>query len=506
MALHIYNTLTRRLAPFIPPSEGPVRMYVCGVTVYDRCHLGHGRAYTAFDSVRRYLEFLGHPVRLVRNVTDIDDKIIRKAPQEFPGVEIGEACRRVADKYYADFLEQMRRLNVLPGTVEPRATTHVPEMLALIGALMERGCAYAAKDGVYFRVASFPAYGRLSGKHLDELVAGSRVEVNEGKESPLDFVLWKFRKPGEPFWPSPWGEGRPGWHIECSAMAAKHLGGEIDIHAGGEDLVFPHHENEIAQSEAATGRPFARTWMHNGFVRVNDEKMSKSLGNFQTLEDVFRLHPGKVVRFFFLSKHYRMPIDLTPDSLHESTQALRRIEQCAGALKARLGGALPPEVAPRHTAPAASHPAVRAFCAAMDDDFNTSGALGALFEHVTHVNRQLAANEPAAALAESAAALLLMTDTLGLVRAPAVAGEETLIQGSAAAATESFDDLQKLLALPSLTDEETQRLVLGRVRLRAGKKWAEADLVRNGLARLGVTIKDTKDGSTWTRNPAAASS
>src|SRR5512139_2754101 len=341
MSLTVFNTMGGRKETFVPLTPGTVRMYVCGVTVYDLCHIGHARANVAFDIIVRYLRHSGYEVRYVRNFTDIDDKIIRKANQE--GIPFEAVSRKYIDAFYEDF----DRMGLLRPDAEPKATEHIPEIVALVSRLVRAGVAYAVDGDVYYAVRGFPAYGKLSGKNVEDLLAGARVEVDERKQDPLDFALWKASKPGEPWWDSPWGRGRPGWHIECSAMAFKHLGETFDIHGGGKDLVFPHHENEIAQSEGASGKTFARYWIHNGFVNVNSEKMSKSLGNFFTLRDVLERVKPEVLRFFFASSHYRSPIDYTDKSLAEAKAGLDRLyyvkkkmEECeaAGAAPSALPG------------------------------------------------------------------------------------------------------------------------------------------------------------------------
>ncbi|OGL00429.1 MAG: cysteine--tRNA ligase, partial [Candidatus Rokubacteria bacterium RIFCSPHIGHO2_02_FULL_69_13] len=307
MAIKVFNTLTRKKEELVPLRPGEIRMYVCGVTVYDLSHIGHGRSALAFDVIRRYLRYRGYEVRFIRNFTDVDDKIIKRAHEE--GVPPGE----LAERYIEEYRKDMAALGILPADVEPKATDHIPQMIKLIERLVAKGVAYPLDGDVYFEVKRFPRYGRLSGKNLEELQAGARVEVDERKRDPLDFALWKASKEGEPAWPSPWGPGRPGWHIECSAMSMQYLGESFDIHAGGEDLVFPHHENEIAQSEAATGRPFVRYWIHNGFVNLGAEKMSKSLGNVLTLKELLRHHEPEALRFYLLGTHYRNPLDFSTE-------------------------------------------------------------------------------------------------------------------------------------------------------------------------------------------------
>src|SRR5512139_3816419 len=364
MALRIFNTLTGRKEEFAPLAPPRVGMYVCGVTVYDLCHLGHGRGALVFDIVRRYLAFSGYQVRYVRNFTDIDDKIIRRA------AERGVPWQALAERFIREYVVDMAALGVRPADIEPRATEHVREIIDLVAGLVAKGKAYAVGGDVFFRVKAFPTYGELGHRDLEEMLAGARVEVDERKEDPMDFALWKSSKPGEPLWESPWGPGRPGWHIECSAMAMKHLGEQVDIHGGGKDLAFPHHENEIAQTEALTGRPFVRLWMHNGFVNVNQEKMSKSLGNFFTIRDVLAKFDAEALRFFLLGTHYRSPIDFTDQQLEDATRTLDRLYRLLGEAGTLLAGGA---AGPRDGEAAAAVEGLEArFREAMDDDFNTA--------------------------------------------------------------------------------------------------------------------------------------
>src|SRR5215467_3027529 len=366
MALRIFNTVTRRKEDFVPLVPGEVRMYVCGVTVYDLCHIGHARSAIVFDVIRRYLAYKGYRVTFVKNFTDVDDKIIRRANAD------GVSAREVSERYIAEFYRDMEAIGVLRGDIEPKATDHIGQMIRLIEQLVGAGVAYVVDGDVYFEIARFPAYGRLSGKNLDELLAGARVEVDERKRDPRDFALWKAVKPGEPSWPSPWGEGRPGWHIECSAMAMEYLGSTFDIHGGGEDLIFPRHECEIAQSEAATRKPFARCWIHNGFVNLSSEKMSKSLGNTLLIRELVKRHDPDALRLWLLGTHYRHPVEFSEERLSEAGRALERFNRLfrEAARYTRQPGPLPDSL----------HRFRARFEAAMDDDFNTPQALGALFD------------------------------------------------------------------------------------------------------------------------------
>ena len=458
MTLRIHNTLTRRLEPFAPLDPGHVRMYVCGITVYDLCHLGHARMVLAFDTVYRWLLASGYRVTYVRNITDIEDKIIRRA------VERGVTIRQLTDEMIAAMHRDFAALGAATPTFEPRATDYVPQMLSIIGQLQGRGLAYRAEGGdVNFAVRRFPGYGKLSGKSLDELRSGERVAVPGDKQDPLDFVLWKSAKPDEPAdaqWPSPYGAGRPGWHIECSAMSAALLGEPFDIHGGGMDLQFPHHENEIAQSEGASGGEFVRTWMHNGFLNVDDTKMSKSLGNFFTIADVLARYDGESVRFFMLRTQYRSPFNFSDTLLDEARSALKRLYTALDA-----------------AGPVAALPAIdwtesraAAFKAAMDDDFNTPGALAVLFELASGVNRGKKAD---------AALLKALAATLGLLQA---------------------DPRQYLQQGQGTVDESW---VLDRIDARATAKkardFALADSIRNELAAQGIELKDSPLGTTWVR-------
>ncbi len=503
--LKVFNTLGNRKEEFHPLIPGEVRMYVCGVTVYDLCHIGHARANVAFDIVVRYLRHRGFRVKYVRNFTDIDDKIIKRANER------GLGWREIADTYIEAFYEDFDRLGLARPDVEPRATEHIPEIVAFVRRLVEAGKGYAVGGDVYYGVRGFPGYGKLSGKNTEELLAGARVDVDERKKDPLDFALWKASKPGEPAWDSPWGPGRPGWHIECSAMAMKHLGETFDIHGGGKDLVFPHHENEIAQSEGLTGKPFARYWLHNGFVNVDNEKMSKSLGNFFTLRDVLEQVKPEVLRFFFASSHYRSPIDYSDRSLAEARAGLDRLyrvrEKADGCLAAGAEAAPVPdgeEFAPLREAP-------RRFAEAMDDDFNTAAALGHLFDAVRALNR-LAPSDPAADREKSGSFLggyaLLdpLFEVLGLLRLTAeryfkedirkqveprkyeYKGGGTLILGGGG---------ESRMEPARIADAEIESRIAARAAARARKDFAEADRIRKELDGLGILLEDGKGGTTW---------
>jgi len=458
--LKIHNDLTRSKEVFEPLEPGKVRMYVCGMTVYDLCHLGHARVMVVFDVVYRYLKALGFDVTYVRNITDIDDKIIARANER------GEPFTELTERFIAAMHEDAAALGVLSPDLEPRATEHLPGIIAMIERLIERGHAYVADNGdVYYDVRSFPEYGRLSGKSIDDLEAGARVEPGEGKRDPLDFALWKAAKPGEPAWDSPWGSGRPGWHIECSAMSTQALGDTFDIHGGGADLTFPHHENEIAQSEGATGHPFVRYWMHNGFVRINDEKMSKSLGNFFTVREVLERYRPEAIRYFILTSHYRSPLNYDDTQLDQAGAALTRFYTALRGL---------PE-----SAPVGAEAFEARFHAAMQDDFNTPEALAVMFDLVREINR-LRQDDPQAA-AGLGAALRRMGDVLGILQED----PETWLRGDGA------DD--------GLDDAEIETLIAQRAQAKAEKNWAEADRIRDQLQQAGIVLEDGPGGTTWRR-------
>jgi cysteinyl-tRNA synthetase len=471
MATRVFNSLTRRKEDLAPLHPGEVRMYVCGVTVYDLSHIGHGRSGIVFDVMRRYLKHRGHAVKFIKNFTDIDDKIIRKANQE--GVSAQEISERYIEAYRAD----MASLGVAPADIEPRATQHVPQMIALIERLIAKGVAYPVEGDVYFEVRRFPGYGKLSGKNLEELQAGARVEVDERKRDPMDFALWKATKPGEPSWNSPWGQGRPGWHIECSAMAMQYLGEVLDIHGGGEDLIFPHHENEIAQSEAATGKPFARYWLHNGFVNLGAEKMSKSLGNTLTIRDLVRRHDPEALRLYLLGTHYRHPLEFGDDRIVEAGRALARLRSLKDAAD-RIASRGTPAPGPDQGLfdEVAAHRA--RFEAAMDDDFNTPQALGVVFDlaRVLHAARDQVAQGTAGAGAFllGVGELVVLARVLGLLESG-----------------------RKAVAVDPQLKARIESLLYLRQEARRQRDFREADRLREELSRLGVIIEDTRDGTTW---------
>jgi len=458
--LHVYNSLTRRKEPFEPLEPGKVRMYVCGMTVYDYCHLGHARVLVVFDVIVRYLRELGFDVTYVRNITDIDDKIIRRASEN------GEPFEQLTQRFIEAMHEDAAALGVLPPDEEPRATASMDDIIRMIEILVARGYAYQGDNGdVYYDVSCFEGYGQLSGERPDDLRAGARIEVDEAKDDPLDFVLWKAAKPGEPSWPSPWGEGRPGWHIECSAMSTRCLGDHFDIHGGGMDLKFPHHENEIAQSEAATGHKFVNYWIHNGFIQVDEEKMSKSLGNFFTVREVLGRYQPEVVRFFILSSHYRSPLNYSEDNLDQARSGLDRLYTALRGTRPDEGEMLPDFLL--------------RFRAAMDDDFNTPEAIALLFELARDLNRAKEQDAPEAA--DLAATLRGLGGILGLLQAD----PEVHLRGGGAP--------------EGLSDAEIEALLAARAEARARKDWAESDRIRDQLRDAGILLEDGPQGTSWRR-------
>jgi cysteinyl-tRNA synthetase len=463
--LKIYNTLVREKQDFVPIDAGKVRMYVCGMTVYDYCHLGHARVLVVFDMVQRWLRASGLEVTYVRNITDIDDKIIKRAQQN------DETIGQLTNRFIGFMNEDAAALGVEKPSFEPRATEYVPQMLALIGELETKGLAYQATDGdVNFSVRKFPGYGKLSGKSLDDLRAGERVDIEQSKQDPLDFVLWKHGKPGEPSWDSPWGAGRPGWHIECSAMSSDLLGAHFDIHGGGQDLQFPHHENEIAQSEGAHDCQFVNYWMHNGFVRVDDEKMSKSLGNFFSIREVLKKYDAEVVRFFILRAHYRSPLNYSDSHLDDARQALARLYT---ALKSVAVEAIPESIPVDW-----SEPHAQRFTQAMDDDFNTPEACAVLFDLASEVNRH---KSPVLA-----GQLRALAGLLGLLkRDPQTFLQATPDSGEGAAEGCSAETIEVLIA--------------DRIAAKKAKNFAEADRIRSELLAAGIVLEDGAQGTTWRR-------
>ncbi len=481
--ISIYNTINRAKEPLVPLEKGHVKLYVCGITSYDYCHIGHARSALVFDMVVRYLRYRGYKVTFIRNFTDIDDKIIDRAHKQ--QVEPALLAQRFIDEFYVD----MDKLGVLRPDQEPRATGHVAEMITLIQELMDKDMAYAVAGDVYFRVERFPEYGRLSGRSLDDMQAGARVEVNTSKENPMDFVLWKGAKPGEPQWDSPWGPGRPGWHIECSAMSRKYLGDVFDIHGGGKDLIFPHHENEIAQSCAASGKDFAKMWMHHGFVTIRDEKMSKSLGNFLTIREILQKYDAEVLRLFIFSAHYRSPIDFNENALQDAQSGLERMYHCLERIAAlpqqgaELAGIISPEEAAHVTALQSR------FQEAMDNDFNTAQAIGYLFEAVKQLNQlverlpEQAAQSDLVLLHAAAADLRILGSILGILQKP------SWVKGT--------DNAAERLAKLGLNEEDIAAFIAERGQARAAKDWAASDVIRDRLLAKGIVLKDGPKGTVW---------
>ncbi len=458
--LKIHNSLSGKKEEFQPIEAGKVRMYVCGITVYDYCHLGHARFLVVFDLVARYLRARGYEVTYVRNITDIDDKIIKRANEE------GVDYRELTERFIGHMNEDTQALGLLPPDQEPRATVHMDDIITMVQALIDKGYAYAADNGdVYYDVSRFEGYGKLSGKNPEQLRVGARVAVDEAKQDALDFVLWKAAKPGEPSWESPWGAGRPGWHIECSAMSTCCLGNHFDIHGGGMDLKFPHHENEIAQSEAATGETFANLWMHNGFVQINDEKMSKSLGNFFTIRDVLAEYRAEIVRFFILNSHYRSPLAYSQEQMGHASAALERLYTALRGVEPGVAD----EASEYH----------QRFHAAMQDDFNTPEAIAVLFDLAREINRHREVDVMRAG--ELAAVLKGLGAELGLLQ-------------------QDPENFFKSEVADGPGAEEIEALIARRLQARAAKDYAEADRIRDELAAQGVRLEDGPQGTTWSRS------
>jgi cysteinyl-tRNA synthetase len=490
MALRVYNTLSGEKQIFTPLVPGKAGMYVCGVTVYDYCHIGHARANIVFDIIFRYLKYAGYDVTYVRNYTDIDDKIIRRANLE--GVDF----RIITDRFIRAFDDDMERLGLLKPTLEPKATDHIDGIIAIISTLIAKGHAYESEGDVYYAVESFPDYLKLSGRTMEEMQAGARVEVGEKKNNPMDFALWKSSKPDEPCWDSPWGQGRPGWHIECSAMSVKFLGTTFDFHGGGRDLIFPHHENEIAQSEAANGCQFVRYWLHNGFVNINAEKMSKSLGNFFTIRTVLEKYDPETLRFFILSAHYRSPIDFSDQNLDEAQSGLERMYACLAAVDDALTAQsssidLPtPETLPEAGLELRekAEQALSRFCEAMDDDFNTALSLGVLFETVRSTNRFMAETRDFGPLA-----LALLARVRNLF---AEAGSVLGLFGRRPAEWLEGIKAAKVTTI-GISADEIESLITERAEARAAKNFKRGDEIRDMLLELGVQLLDSAQGTTW---------
>ena len=468
--MKLFNTMSRRKEEFVPLEEGKVRLYVCGPTVYNLIHIGNARPMIIFDTVRRYLEYKGYEVNYVSNFTDVDDKIIKKA------IEEGVSAEEISQRYIAECKKDMAGMNVKPATTHPLATQEIDGMIDMIQTLIDKGYAYPVADGtVYFRVKKFKEYGKLSHKNLDDLQSGFRslqVSGEDQKEDPLDFVLWKPKKEGEPFWKSPWCDGRPGWHIECSVMSKKYLGEEIDIHAGGEDLVFPHHENEIAQSECCNGVPFAKYWMHNAFLNIDNRKMSKSLGNFRTVREIGEQYDLQVLRFFMLNAHYRSPLNFSADLMESSKNALERITEAAARLRDRQAAATVQEAAEDEKKLMQEEAAfVTKFEESMDDDFNTADALAAVFELVKFANTNVQEGSSKEFAGHTLEVMTKLCDVLGL----------------------TLEKKEEIL------DEEIENLIAERQAARKAKDFARADEIRGLLLDKGIELKDTREGVKWKR-------
>ena len=468
--MKLYNTLTRRKEEFVPLEEGKVKMYVCGPTVYNLIHIGNARPMIIFDTVRRYFEYRGYQVEYVSNFTDVDDKIIKKALEE------GVSAQEISERYIAECKKDMAGMNVKPATVHPQATQEIDGMISMIQTLMDKGYAYAADDGtVYFRVKKFKEYGKLSHKNLDDLQSGFRalqVSGEDQKEDPLDFVLWKPKKEGEPYWESPWCKGRPGWHIECSVMSKKYLGEEIDIHAGGEDLIFPHHENEIAQSECCNDKIFARYWMHNAFLNIDNRKMSKSLGNFRTVREISQQYDLQVLRFFMLNAHYRSPLNFSADLMEASKNALERIVEAAGKLADQKDHAAVREASQEEKELIKESESFDTnFVDAMDDDINTADAVAAVFELVKFSNTNVTGESSAEFAGQLFTTMKDLCEVLGLN-------------------VEKKDEI---------LDKEIEDLIQERQEARKSKNFARADEIRDELLAKGIQLKDTREGVKWKR-------
>ena len=468
--MKVYNTLSGKKEEFTPLEEGKVRMYVCGPTVYNLIHIGNARPMIVFDTVRRYMEHKGYEVNYVSNFTDVDDKIIKKANEE------GTDPSVISERYIAECRKDMESLHVKPATTHPKATCEIGGMIEMIQTLLDKGHAYVAQDGtVYFKTRSFPGYGKLSHKNLDDLRSGGRsllVSGEDQKEDPLDFVLWKPKKEGEPFWESPWCEGRPGWHIECSVMSKKYLGDEIDIHAGGEDLIFPHHENEIAQSEAANGKQFAKYWMHNGFLNIDNKKMSKSLGNFFTVRDIGEKYDLQILRFFMLSAHYRSPLNFSEELMEAAKNGLERIVTCVSNLNFLLEKAKAEAMSAKEKEQAAEAAELaKKFDEAMDDDFNTADAISAVFELVKFANTTAGEDSSAAFVRALKDEIVTLTDICGL----------------------TVERREEIL------DLEIESLIAERQEARKAKNFARADEIRDLLTQKGIVLEDTREGVKWKR-------
>ncbi len=483
--IRIHNTLSGKKELLQPIEPGHIKLYVCGITSYDYCHIGHARSALVFDMISKYLQFRGYKVTFVRNFTDIDDKIIARAKEQ------GISSKELAERFIAEFYTDMDGLGIERPTIEPKATDNVAEMIAIIAELIDKGKAYPAAGDVYYRVDNFPQYGKLSKRNLDDMRAGARIAVNDQKENPMDFVLWKASKPGEPSWESPWGPGRPGWHIECSAMSKKYLGENFDIHGGGQDLIFPHHENEIAQSEGANEKPFANLWIHHGFVTIKDEKMSKSLGNFLTIRDVRENYHHEILRFFVFSTHYRNPLDFSESAMQDAATGLERlyttVAQCEDAITQPAADNAPSIISEKDSKKL--HSLEERFIKAMDNDFNTAQAQGIFFDSIKLIGKILRnlpetpATKDREELANSIKKVKKLARVMGILQEDArqwlTARKEKLAEGLA------------------LSSAEIEEKIEQRLKARAEKNWAESDKIRDELAALGIELKDGAEGTSW---------
>jgi cysteinyl-tRNA synthetase len=484
MSVKIYNTLTRKKELFQPLEKGHIKLYVCGITSYDYCHIGHARSALAFDMIVRYFRYLNYKVTYIRNFTDIDDKIIARAAEQ--GTSTEELANRFIDEFYVD----MDNLGVDRPTMEPKATEHIQEMIGLISELIDKDMAYAANGDVYYRVGSFPGYGKLSGRKLEDMQAGARIQINENKDDPMDFVLWKASKPGEPSWKSPWGDGRPGWHIECSAMSRKYLGDTFDIHGGGQDLIFPHHENELAQSEAATCRPYVNMWIHHGFVTIRDEKMSKSLGNFLTIRDILAHYHPEVLRFFIFSTQYRNPLDFSEAAMQNAMAGLDRLYECIATVEAMGSDCSKTSVQIASTKDITKLTSMEErFQKAMNNDFNTALAQGILFESakvINKISRQIN-GQPC-----QSDYVLLTTAVTTIVKLASIMG---ILQEKA----EHFLNAKKAAMLEQIeiSEDEILQLIKERKQARDEKNWGRSDEIRDQLLAYHIELKDGAAGTGW---------
>jgi cysteinyl-tRNA synthetase len=488
MSLRIFNTQTKKKEEFLPFQQGKVGIYVCGITAYDVCHVGHARSAVVFDVITRYLRYRGYDVTYVKNFTDIDDKIIEKAHREQKKID------EISERYIREHDEDMEALGVAVPTVTPRATEHIDGMIRLVATLIEKGLAYGEDGDIYYAVEKFPGYGKLSGRCLEDMLAGARIDVNDKKRNPYDFTLWKASKEGEPWWESPWGCGRPGWHLECSVMSQRYLGDTFDIHGGGEDLVFPHHENEIAQSEGASGKPLARYWVHNGFVRVNSEKMSKSVGNFFTIRDILKQYHPEVLRLFMIQSHYRSPVDFSDVALNEARQGMDRFYSTLKTIRdLRAAGVVERADPPEDTSEkdreliGQLQKLRERFIEAMDDDFNTARAIGCLFDTVRFLNASLTGKK-----AEVSAVLLEQVENT-LREIGAVLGLFLVEPDDYIRLDRDREAVKRGLAVA-----EIDALIAERWSAREKKEWQQADEIRKSLAARGVILKDTPTITTWT--------